>query len=704
MSEKNIRITEAEEEKRRDRRKTGGRPWTDCEKTGNAAAASGLNHDEETRTHMVEEFRKAVMDGKLVPYYQPVYRTLTKDACAAEALPGWAEAENIVDAGFIISAARELRLVKRLEYVMLREICQDIRNMIENGTFAVPLAFHMTLRNPEDSLSARDVLDVLKDEMVPRDMLRIEVGEAALSGSGKWALKEISRLRKAGIKVWLKDLGLSSSTFDVLMGLDFDGLVIDLRKVRRMTNRARVVIRAIIGVSKNLGIQVILEGVTDEEQFAYFSGIGCEMMQGDYLCAISSRNSIIEKYRDGSLTIEDMSLTDYYDRVGRAHLMTDKPQALIEDDGNTFTYFYINDSYRKLMKKIGPSPVKYMAKADIQFREEARKAENDGSDYIFTLQAGDKMEQLKFRQVAQCENRHMLMVTSENIQIVDKESHGLKMDKYMKALADVYDSAYVLYIDEDYIEEIISCDNDANYQRKTAGIREICRNYAEARIHPEDCGRYLKYAETSDMMDRINRAPGHFLTGKFRALNVSTGKYDWERHILMKVPEAEKSIVLELIVKSRFQMEMEETAPVSEDEAGVLKNRISLYSDTPNCFAVYRVIPNQDNTGAADLVRIFANHRYCSLLGLTEKQLTGKSYSERAGEKDEELLEDCYAAAVHGVRSRRQVYNMDFGHWVDLTVDRTSVEGCCAVSFEIIDDNIEAQNAMKKNGLLMTAS
>jgi CheY-like chemotaxis protein len=115
--------------------------------------------------------------------------------------------------------------------------------------------------------------------------LTIEVTETMLMREPAAAADALARLRALGMRVEVDDFGTGFSSLGRLVDLPIDGLKIDRRFVGSMTrdHRSESIVRAIVALAHDLGLEVVAEGVEDRETWELLGALGCDTVQGFYV-------------------------------------------------------------------------------------------------------------------------------------------------------------------------------------------------------------------------------------------------------------------------------------------------------------------------------------------------------------------------------------------------------------------------------------
>ena len=136
-----------------------------------------------------------------------------------------------------------------------------------------------------DTTLPQKLLNVLSECGFPAARLEIEITEDAIVSDIDTAKATLNSLKNLGVRVALDDFGIGYSSLKSLLDLPFDVLKIDQSFVQSMTDSedAFSIVKTIIALAKNLGLEVTAEGIETESQALALQALGCERGQGFYL-------------------------------------------------------------------------------------------------------------------------------------------------------------------------------------------------------------------------------------------------------------------------------------------------------------------------------------------------------------------------------------------------------------------------------------
>jgi diguanylate cyclase (GGDEF)-like protein len=239
------------------------------------------------RLHLETELRAGIAAGEIMPHYQPVVSLVDQQLLGFEILARWHHPKKgLLPPAVFISVAQETGMIPELTYSILRTACRDAKHWPAHLT----LALNVSPSQLKDTQLAVRLLSILVEEGFPPERLEVEVTEDALVADLDGARAILESLQNIGIRVALDDFGTGYSSLYHLRELHFDKIKIDRSFVQSIfENRGNnEIVKAIIGMSKSLGLPTTAEGIEDFEQMRKLAELGCENGQGFYFGAAVS--------------------------------------------------------------------------------------------------------------------------------------------------------------------------------------------------------------------------------------------------------------------------------------------------------------------------------------------------------------------------------------------------------------------------------
>jgi diguanylate cyclase (GGDEF)-like protein len=233
---------------------------------------------------LASDLHHACDKGQLLLHYQPVISMETNQACGAEALLRWRHPEHgLVSPAVFIPVAERTGEIEQLTLWVLDSVLHQSHIWQQTG-HALPISVNIsavTLHNPDFS---DQVATLFRRWGVPVDRLKLEITESAIISDVARATETVTELHRMGVKISIDDFGTGYTSIAYLRRLPVVEVKVDKSYVLNMkqNNDDTVIVRSIIELAHNLGLNVVAEGVEDRETLDVLSGLGCDSIQGFY--------------------------------------------------------------------------------------------------------------------------------------------------------------------------------------------------------------------------------------------------------------------------------------------------------------------------------------------------------------------------------------------------------------------------------------
>ncbi|UZJ24939.1 EAL domain-containing protein [Rhodococcus antarcticus] len=223
----------------------------------------------------------AVDGGEVLPWYQPLVDLHTGAILGFEALARWQHPRlGTVSPASFIPVAEDSDLVIDLDLAVLRRAMHDLagwRRTRPELRLSVNLsAKHLTAQ--ESVVRLREAAAVAG---VPPHQVDLEITETAAVAASSRSVDVLAQLREHGFRVVLDDFGTGWSSLEHLLRLPVDGLKIDRGLTASLGQRnADAVVRAVTGMSRDMGLTTVIEGVESADAACRARALGCTVGQG----------------------------------------------------------------------------------------------------------------------------------------------------------------------------------------------------------------------------------------------------------------------------------------------------------------------------------------------------------------------------------------------------------------------------------------
>ena len=230
------------------------------------------------------ELRRALEDGQIDLFYQPILHLPARTVAGFEALLRWHHPERgMIWPSDFIAHSEESGLIVGLGRFAIARAAEDLARWRAQFTTDPGLfvSVNVSRRQLVDAQLAQLVAEVLSRHQLPAGSLCLEITEGAIAGAGA-DLAVLERLKGAGAVLAIDDFGTGLSNLSQLGSLPFDALKIDRSfLVRGKTGKdADVILASIIRMAAELDRYVVVEGVEQEEEVEKLIQMGCRLVQG----------------------------------------------------------------------------------------------------------------------------------------------------------------------------------------------------------------------------------------------------------------------------------------------------------------------------------------------------------------------------------------------------------------------------------------
>jgi diguanylate cyclase (GGDEF)-like protein/PAS domain S-box-containing protein len=244
-----------------------------------------LDQNTPERLALMQELAAGIRNGELVLHYQPKVALDTGRIVGVEALVRWGHPRRgLLPPSVFLPFAELGSAIHALTLNVLGQALEQQRRWREQG-LELTVAVNLSARNLTNDECCRKLLELLRRYDTRTGMVELEITETSLmqdpAGAGK-ILKEFAEL---GARLSIDDFGTGYSSLAYLRMLPIHALKIDRAFVVDMSRGEQdaVIVRSIIGLAHNLGLQVIAEGVEDAETLLLLGQLQCDLAQGYHL-------------------------------------------------------------------------------------------------------------------------------------------------------------------------------------------------------------------------------------------------------------------------------------------------------------------------------------------------------------------------------------------------------------------------------------
>jgi diguanylate cyclase (GGDEF)-like protein/PAS domain S-box-containing protein len=245
-----------------------------------------LHQQNSNRLELSYELRQAIENDQLTVYYQPLVNLETRCADHVEALVRWIHPERgMLPPSEFIGLAEQTGLIEPLTLWVLRAALRQVKAWRDGG-LDLDVSVNVSAWCFQDPHLVEAIAQQLRAQDVSAACLTLEITESTFMMDPDRAMRTLTALHEMGVRITIDDFGTGYSSLSYLTHLPIDGIKIDRSFVRTMSHDIRestVVVRSVIDLGHNLGLEVVAEGVESARHWQTLAGMGCDMAQGYYM-------------------------------------------------------------------------------------------------------------------------------------------------------------------------------------------------------------------------------------------------------------------------------------------------------------------------------------------------------------------------------------------------------------------------------------
>lgn len=489
----------------------------------------------EKRAYVLRHFDRALREGHIRIYFQPVIRTLTGKLCGMEALARWEDPDKgLLTPGIFIPVLEGARIIDKLDRYVLEAAARFLAERRRQGLPVVPVSVNLSRVDFEVSQPLDMVEEVVKRYRLPRRLIRMEITESALVKSEKVLKKAIAAFRKAGYECWLDDFGSQYSSLNVLHTFYLDELKIDMAFLRHFNERSRKIIKSIVVMAKTLGIHTLAEGAETREQVEFLRSIGCEKIQGFYYSRPRPWQDLEQWMKEKKIDMESAAEEAVLNRVGLVNVVTHEPVALYLGRGSHIRLLLQNEAHERNLK--GATAVtaeevnRVLADPDFPLRGKflafVKRLLARQERQTMTFTDNGFYFQLSGEILAGDENLYAGETSVYNLASDERMKKTESLDSLLRRTVSICDELSLYHTEEGTLE-VLETTSSLFHPGDQMPAEDTFHRFAERRVHDEDRERFLHFVEPS-VLYSLGSEKNRYVPCELFRVRERNGNYVWK--------------------------------------------------------------------------------------------------------------------------------------------------------------------------------
>ncbi|AYA64109.1 putative bifunctional diguanylate cyclase/phosphodiesterase [Alteromonas sp. RKMC-009] len=270
-----------------------------------------LAYNSTIKVTLRSQLRSALHNKEFVLHYQPKVEIGSGRLAGAEAIVRWQHPEEgLLQPSLFIDLVEQSGIIHAFTRYTVEMAVNQIKTWSSYG-FELPVSVNLSAYNLMDSAFIPFVRSLLEKSGIKPALLEFELTESATMVDIAVSRRVLSDFREMGIATSIDDFGTGMSSFAYLRELDIHTVKLDQSFIRGLAegNRDAKIVEGIVSLCRNLGIDVIAEGVETQQQASLLTRLDCHIAQGYLYGKPMPAKDILSVMQDGTSLTSPQSRT-----------------------------------------------------------------------------------------------------------------------------------------------------------------------------------------------------------------------------------------------------------------------------------------------------------------------------------------------------------------------------------------------------------
>jgi diguanylate cyclase (GGDEF)-like protein len=229
-----------------------------------------------------DKYEEALVNDEFRIYLQPKVDIMTGEIIGAESLTRWFCNGVVLYPTEFVPILEQEGMVASLDLYVLKKTCQFIKSWIDRDIEPIPVSVNFSRRDLNYKHLAKEIAEIIDSIGIERKYIQIEVTETVSEDERLLMTNFLKSLKSMDIKTAIDDFGTGYSSLSTLRDFPVTMIKIDKSFIdnETITESDIIVLRNIISMARELGIDVLTEGVERQDQVDLLKTVGCRYVQG----------------------------------------------------------------------------------------------------------------------------------------------------------------------------------------------------------------------------------------------------------------------------------------------------------------------------------------------------------------------------------------------------------------------------------------
>ncbi len=257
---------------------------------------SDIKSNKQFEYELLTEFKDALYDGQIYMVYQPIIHLKNGKPKAIEALIRWEHPDKkMVSPDHFIPAVEKTTLIHDMTLRVFKWVL-DYATRLQKKGIEIPVSINISTKNVYDNQFFYHMVNIFNNYTIKPSNVELEITESVLMDNPELSKRVLERFSTFGFRIAIDDFGKGYSSLAYLAQFPINVIKIDrIFTSQILINPAtQAIVKATINLAKQLGYEVLIEGIEDKETADLLTAMGCDSAQGYYYMRPRKDTDILE--------------------------------------------------------------------------------------------------------------------------------------------------------------------------------------------------------------------------------------------------------------------------------------------------------------------------------------------------------------------------------------------------------------------------